>query len=82
MVKTQVSSKGQTTIPIEFRNRWKSSRVVWITNSDGSALVRPVPDVMTLFGQAGNSPKKIAAEKLEAESAIALDGKTTAKAKS
>lgn len=73
MVKTQISSKGQTTIPIELRKRWQSSRVTWTMNPDGSALVQPVPDVMTLFGKAGNSPKKKAAERSEAADSIAKD---------
>ena len=56
MVKTRVSSKGQTTIPAKFRRRWKSSEVVWDETSDGGAIVRPVPDIMALFGSA-RTPK-------------------------
>jgi bifunctional DNA-binding transcriptional regulator/antitoxin component of YhaV-PrlF toxin-antitoxin module len=73
MVKTKISSKGQTTIPIELRKRWKSSRVTWTMNPDGSALVQPVPDVMTLFGKAGSLPKKKSTERAEATDAIAED---------
>ena len=56
MVKTRVSSKGQTTIPAKFRLRWKSSEVVWDETSDGGAIVRPVPDIMALYGSA-HTPK-------------------------
>lgn len=73
MVKTRISSKGQTTIPIELRKEWKSSRLIWTVNADGSALVRPVPDVMSLYGKAGNSIKKKAHEFAEAEEAIATE---------
>jgi bifunctional DNA-binding transcriptional regulator/antitoxin component of YhaV-PrlF toxin-antitoxin module len=52
MVKTHISSKGQTTIPAKFRARWKSAEVVWEDMPDGSAQVRPVPDIMSLLGSA------------------------------
>jgi bifunctional DNA-binding transcriptional regulator/antitoxin component of YhaV-PrlF toxin-antitoxin module len=52
MVKTHVSSKGQTTIPSKFRLRWNSSEVAWEELPDGSAVVRPIPDIMSLFGSA------------------------------
>jgi bifunctional DNA-binding transcriptional regulator/antitoxin component of YhaV-PrlF toxin-antitoxin module len=52
MVKTQVSSKGQTTIPAKFRARWNSSEVLWEELPDGSAQVRPLPDIMSLLGSA------------------------------
>ena len=52
MVKTHISSKGQTTIPAKFRARWKSLEIVWEEMPDGSAQVRPVPDIMSLLGSA------------------------------
>ena len=52
MVKTYGSSKGQTTIPAAFRARWKSVEVVWEELPDGSAQVRPVPDIKMLLGSA------------------------------
>lgn len=55
MVKTHISSKGQTTIPAKFRARWKSAEVVWEDMPDGSAQVRPVPDIMSLLGSAHTS---------------------------
>ena len=74
MVKTRVSSKGQTTIPLEFRQRWRTSRVIWSLNPDGSASVRPAPDIMSLFGQAGSPQPKDLQEKETAERAVAEDG--------
>jgi bifunctional DNA-binding transcriptional regulator/antitoxin component of YhaV-PrlF toxin-antitoxin module len=63
MVKTRISSKGQTTIPVKFRLRWKSSEVVWDETSDGGAIVRPVPDIMALFGSAHTPKRRDEAEK-------------------
>jgi bifunctional DNA-binding transcriptional regulator/antitoxin component of YhaV-PrlF toxin-antitoxin module len=63
MVKTYVSSKGQTTIPAAFRARWQSSEVVWEELPDGSAAVRPVPDIMALFGSAASKLPRDSAEK-------------------
>jgi bifunctional DNA-binding transcriptional regulator/antitoxin component of YhaV-PrlF toxin-antitoxin module len=50
MVKTRISSKGQTTIPAVFRQRWNTAEVMWESLPDGTAVVRPVPDIMSLFG--------------------------------
>ena len=63
MVKTRISSKGQTTIPAKLRLRWKSSEVVWDETSDGGAIVRPVPDIMALFGSAHTPKRRDEAEK-------------------
>ena len=71
MVKTQVSSKGQTTIPARYRARWKSAEVVWEDLPDGSALVRPVPDIMSLFGSAHSAQLRDSKEKATARSAWA-----------
>ena len=73
MVKTQVSSKGQTTIPVDFRNRWRSSQVIWTANPDGSASVRPAPDVMALRGKAGSTKSRLANERELAGEAMAQD---------
>ncbi|MBE7538493.1 MAG: AbrB/MazE/SpoVT family DNA-binding domain-containing protein [Opitutaceae bacterium] len=54
MVRTTITSKGQTTVPVELRRIWKTSGVLWEVCEDGSARVRPAPDVMTLFGAAGD----------------------------
>ena len=71
MVKTRVSSKGQTTIPVKFRARWKSAEVVWEDMPDGSAQVRPVPDIMSLLGSAHAKQARDPNEKTKARSAWA-----------
>jgi hypothetical protein len=63
MVKTRISSKGQTTIPAKFRARWKSAEVVWEDLPDGSAQVRPVPDIMSLLGSAHSGQARDPGEK-------------------
>ena len=68
MVKTHISSKGQTTIPAKFRARWKSSEVVWEDMPDGSAQVRPVPDIMSLFGSAHTAKPRDSDEKSKGRS--------------
>ena len=73
MVRTQVSSKGQTTIPVSFRNRWGASEVIWTSNLDGSASVRPAPDVMKLLGKAGSEQARLANEREIAAAAIARE---------
>ena len=73
MVKTLVSSKGQTTIPVVFRKRWRASRVIWTSNPDGSASVRPAPDVMTLLGRAGSKQPRLTGERKLAVDAIVED---------
>lgn len=73
MVKTLVSSKGQTTIPVMFRKRWHASRVIWTSNPDGSASVRPAPDVMTLLGRAGSKPPRHPEERELAMDAIVAE---------
>lgn len=70
MVITSVTSKGQTTIPGEIRKHWNVREVVWEFCADGSAKVRPVPDVMSLFGAAGDGRPKDANEKTRARVAM------------
>jgi bifunctional DNA-binding transcriptional regulator/antitoxin component of YhaV-PrlF toxin-antitoxin module len=73
MVKTHISSKGQTTIPVKFRARWKSAEVLWEDMPDGSAHVRPVPDILSLLGSAGSAQPRDPDEKSKARSAWAMD---------
>jgi hypothetical protein len=54
MVKTRISSKGQTTIPRHFLKMWKTSQILWDMNPDGTARVSPVSDLMSLLGSATN----------------------------
>jgi bifunctional DNA-binding transcriptional regulator/antitoxin component of YhaV-PrlF toxin-antitoxin module len=73
MVKTRISSKGQTTIPSQFRKQWKTSQVFWEVGPKGTAVVRPVPDAMSLFGIAGNNQPRDPREMEKAQEAIAGD---------
>lgn len=68
MVKTHISSKGQTTIPAKIRARWKSTEVTWEELPDGSAQVRPVADIMSLFGSAATKQPRDPKEKSKARS--------------
>ena len=70
MVKTHISSKGQTTIPSDFRKKWKVSQVWWQLNPDGTARVSPAPDIMSLFGSAGDGSPRDPGEKKKARRAI------------
>jgi bifunctional DNA-binding transcriptional regulator/antitoxin component of YhaV-PrlF toxin-antitoxin module len=73
MVKTRISSKGQTTIPSQFRKQWKTSQVFWETGPKGTAVVRPVPDAMSLLGIAGNGRPRDPREMDKAQKGIAED---------
>jgi bifunctional DNA-binding transcriptional regulator/antitoxin component of YhaV-PrlF toxin-antitoxin module len=73
MVKTSISSKGQTTIPSQFRKQWKTSQVFWEVGPKGTAVVRPVPDAMSLLGIAGNNRPRDPREMEKAQNAIADD---------
>jgi bifunctional DNA-binding transcriptional regulator/antitoxin component of YhaV-PrlF toxin-antitoxin module len=66
MVRTLITSKGQTTVPIEFRREWGGSEIYWERCEDGSVRVRPVPDVLSLFGAAKSALPKAADEKAAA----------------
>ena len=78
VVRTQITSKGQTTIPSTIRRRWNTSQVFWESNPDGSAIVRPVPDAKALFGIAGDGKRRHPQEKEEAEEGIAEDAEREA----
>ena len=69
MPHSTMTRKGQTTIPAKFRRLWKSSEVVWEETPDGGALVRPVPDIMELFGSAHTAAHRDPSEKNKARSA-------------
>jgi bifunctional DNA-binding transcriptional regulator/antitoxin component of YhaV-PrlF toxin-antitoxin module len=70
MVKTHISSKGQTTIPSIFRKRWKTSQVVWEANADGTARVSPTPSLMSLYGSAADGKPRDPDEKARARKEI------------
>ena len=71
MVKTHISSKGQTTIPASIRARWKSTEVIWEDLPDGGAHVRPVPDIMSLLGSANTGLPRDPDEKTKGRNAWA-----------
>jgi bifunctional DNA-binding transcriptional regulator/antitoxin component of YhaV-PrlF toxin-antitoxin module len=73
MVKTHISSKGQTTIPSHFRKKWKTSQVFWEAGPKGTAVVRPVPDARLLLGIAGNGRPRDPQEMEKAHKAVAED---------
>lgn len=80
MVRTHITSKGQTTIPSHFRKKWKVSQVFWESGPGGSAVVRPVPGAMSLLGIANNGRPRDPREMEKANEAIADDsGKGAAK---
>jgi bifunctional DNA-binding transcriptional regulator/antitoxin component of YhaV-PrlF toxin-antitoxin module len=66
MVRTLITSKGQTTVPIEIRRNWKGTEILWEVCPDGTARVRPVPDVMALFGAARSATPRDPREKARA----------------
>ena len=70
MVMTTITSKGQTTIPATIRSSWKTREVYWERQPDGSAVVRPVAGIMSLFGAAQNRVPRDAAEKTKAREAM------------
>lgn len=71
MVRTTVTCKGQTTIPNEIRKKWNTREVLWESCSDGSARVRPLPDVLALYGSARSPMPKDPDEKAKARAAMA-----------
>jgi bifunctional DNA-binding transcriptional regulator/antitoxin component of YhaV-PrlF toxin-antitoxin module len=73
MVRTHITSKGQTTIPSQFRKKWKTSQVFWESGPGGSAVVRPVPGAMALLGIASNGRRRDPREMDKADEAIASD---------
>jgi hypothetical protein len=50
-------------VPVEFRKEWVSNEIYWERCDDGSVRVRPVPDVLSLFGAAKSALPKTADEK-------------------
>jgi AbrB family looped-hinge helix DNA binding protein len=53
MVKTNLSSKGQVTIPLSFRKRMNlvATQTVELNQlADGAVVLRPVPSILALAG--------------------------------
>lgn len=70
MVKTRISSKGQTTVPRRFLKLWKTSQVLWDLNPDGTARVSPTPDIMALMGSIAEGGSRGHDEKGKVRAAI------------
>jgi bifunctional DNA-binding transcriptional regulator/antitoxin component of YhaV-PrlF toxin-antitoxin module len=70
MVRTRISSKGQTTIPSALRKKWKAAQVLWDISPDGTARVSPAPDLMSLLGSASHDRPRDPDEKKKARHAI------------
>lgn len=70
MVRTFTTSKGETTVPVEFRRAWKSDEILWEKCADGSVRVRPAPKVMALFGAARSALPRDPQEKAPARELI------------
>ncbi|HOX04667.1 MAG TPA: type II toxin-antitoxin system PrlF family antitoxin [Candidatus Paceibacterota bacterium] len=53
MPHSTLTDKGQTTVPIEVRTALRvkaRQRLEWVVQPNGSALVRPQPSALQLFG--------------------------------
>ena len=53
MPQSTLTDKGQTTVPLEVRAALKvkpRQQLEWIVRADGTALVRPQPSALELFG--------------------------------
>jgi AbrB family looped-hinge helix DNA binding protein len=60
MIKSTVTDKGQTTIPLPVReklNLKSQQTLTWEVREDGSVIVKPLPDVTELFGILGGNGK-------------------------
>ncbi len=60
MIKSTVTEKGQTTIPLPVREKLNlkpQQTLTWEVRSDGSVLIKSLPDVMELFGILGGNGK-------------------------
>lgn len=65
MVRTNLSSKGQVTIPVSFRKRMHltgSQAIELDQMPDGAVVLRPVPSILDLAGglkpEGGTLPRK------------------------
>jgi hypothetical protein len=73
VIRTRITSKGQTTISSKFRKQWKNSQVFWESGPGGSAIMRPVPGAMSLLGIANNGRRRNPREMEKAYEAVAGD---------
>ena len=81
MSQSTITDKFQTTIPVDVRQALKLSprqRVSYELRSDGSAILRPVPNLDELFGSI-RLGKRAASPREEKEAARAAMGRTASK---
>ncbi|HZM04601.1 MAG TPA: type II toxin-antitoxin system PrlF family antitoxin [Candidatus Saccharimonadales bacterium] len=60
MAISTLTDKGQTTVPQEIRDALKvkpRQRLTWSLRDDGTAVVRPQPSALKLFGSLKSSKK-------------------------
>ena len=72
MPQSTITEKGQTTVPLEVRQALKipaGSRIEWSIQQDGSAIVRPQPNALDLFGSL--KPAKAAPTRDKEKAAVA-----------
>ena len=84
MVHSTITKKGQTTVPLEVREALKvkpQQRLEWTIRRDGSAIVRPMPSALGLFGSLrpkkaypGRQAERAATEQAVADQAAREDG--------
>jgi len=69
MAESTITSKGQTTIPIEIRHRLKlkpGDRIEYIVEEDGKIVLRPRNlDIRELKGILGPPPRRVSLEEME-----------------
>lgn len=76
MMESTVTDKGQTTVPKEVREALRikpRQRLQWDLAEDGSAVVRPEPSALALFGSLKSRKKfpGLNQEKAEMRKAVA-----------
>lgn len=74
MIKSTISSKGQTTIPAPVRealNLKPHEELIWDIQADGAVFVRPKPSALSLYGSLQSS---VVYEGIEQENQAAQEG--------
>jgi AbrB family looped-hinge helix DNA binding protein len=70
MAKSTITSKGQTTIPIEIRRRLKlkqGDRIEFFVQPDGKVVLIPRNlDIRALKGMLGPAPRRVSIEEMNA----------------
>jgi antitoxin PrlF len=70
MAESTITSKGQTTIPIEIRRHLKlkpGDRIQFFVESDGKVVLVPRNlDIRALKGMLGPAPRRISIEEMDA----------------